>query len=49
MFRQIPTFEVLRIHFGICKTKANDTFHKWLPILRELLLASLLEELENQP
>ena len=46
--RQMPTFEVLGIHFGICKTEANDTFHKWLPILRELLPASLLEELKNQ-
>ncbi len=47
--RQMPTFEVLGIHFGISKTEANDTFHKWLPILRELLPASLLEELKNQP
>ena len=47
--RQMPTFEVNRIHFDISKTEANDTFHKWLLIFRELLPASLLEELKNQP
>ena len=47
--RQMPTFEVNRIHFDISKSEANDTFHKWLLILRELLPASLLEELKNQP
>ncbi len=47
--RQMPTFEILGIQFDISKTEANDTFHKWLPILRKLLPASLLEELENQP
>ncbi|WP_392534008.1 transposase family protein [Nostoc sp. C117] len=26
--RQIPTFEVLGIMFGISKTLSNDTFHK---------------------
>ena len=47
--RQMPTFEVLGIQFGICKTEANDTFHKWLLIFREILPASLLEQLKNQP
>lgn len=47
--RQMPTFEILGINFDISKTEANDTFHKWLPIFRELLPASLLEELKNQP
>ncbi len=47
--RQMPTFEVLGIQFEISKTEANDTFHKWLQILRKLLPASLLEELINQP
>lgn len=47
--RQMPTFEILGMHFGISKTEANDTFHKWLTIFRELLPASLLEELKNQP
>lgn len=47
--RQMPTFEILGIQFGISKTEANDTFHKWLLILRKLLPASLLEQLENKP
>jgi DDE superfamily endonuclease/Helix-turn-helix of DDE superfamily endonuclease len=47
--RQMPTFEVLGIQFGISKTEANDTFHQWLKIFRKLLPASLLEQLENQP
>ena len=47
--RQMPTFEILGIQFDISKTEANDTVHKWLKILRELLPASLLEQLENQP
>ena len=44
--RQLPTFEVLGLHFGISKTEANDTFHYWLKLLRELLPASLLEQVE---
>lgn len=47
--RQMPTFEVLGIQFGISKTEANDTFHKWLLIFRKVLPASLLEQLKNQP
>lgn len=46
--RQFPTFEVLGLHFGVSKTEANDTFHYWLEILRELLPASLLEPVEAQ-
>lgn len=45
--RQLPTFEVLGLHFGISKTEANDTFHYWLKLLRELLPASLLEQVES--
>ena len=47
--RQMPTFEILGMQFGISKTQANDTCHKWLLILRQMLPASLLEQLENQP
>ena len=36
--RQMPTFEVLGLHFGVSKTEANDTFHYWLEILRKILL-----------
>ncbi len=46
--RQVPTFEVLGINFGISKTEANDTFHYWRKILRNILPASLLEQVENK-
>lgn len=36
--RQMPTFEVLGLHFGVSKTAANDTFHYWLKIFRNILL-----------
>ena len=40
--------EILGIQFGISKTSANDIFHYWLEILREVLPASLLEQVKNQ-
>jgi hypothetical protein len=43
----MPTFQVLGMLFGISKTEANDTFHEWIPILREILPASLLEQVSN--
>lgn len=46
--RQMPTFEVLGIHFDISKTQANDTFHYWLKIFRELLPASMLEQVKTK-
>jgi DDE superfamily endonuclease/Helix-turn-helix of DDE superfamily endonuclease len=46
--RQIPTFEVLGMLFGISKTEANDTFHYWRKILRNILPASLLEQVGGQ-
>lgn len=46
--RQIPTFEVLGMMFGISKTEANDTFHYWRKILRNILPSSLLEQVENK-
>lgn len=45
--RQMPTFEVLGLHFGVSKTQANDIFHYWLGLLREILPASLLEQVER--
>lgn len=45
--RQLPTFEVLGLQFGVSNPEANDTFHYWLEVLRELLPASLLEQVEN--
>lgn len=47
--RQIPTFEVLGILFGISKTEANDTFHYWRKIFRKILPCSLLEQVESKP
>lgn len=32
---------------GISKSSANDTFHYWLRILRNILPASLLEQVER--
>jgi hypothetical protein len=46
--RHLPTFEILGLQFGISKTSANDIFHYWLRILREILPASLLEQVKNQ-
>ena len=45
--RQMPTFQVLGMLFGVSKTEANDTFHYWLTILRDILPASLLEQVSN--
>ncbi len=42
--RQMPIFEVLGMMFEVGRTTANDIFHYWLPILRDLLPCSLLEE-----
>jgi hypothetical protein len=43
----IPTFQVLGIHFGISESSANNIFHYWIDILRELLPPSLLEEVKK--
>ena len=40
--------EVLGLQFGVSKTEANDTFHYWLRILREILPASMLAQVEQQ-
>ncbi|BBD62938.1 hypothetical protein NIES2109_57880 (plasmid) [Nostoc sp. HK-01] len=45
--RQMPTFQVLGMLFGVSKTEANDTFHYWISILRDVLPASLLEQVSN--
>jgi hypothetical protein len=45
--RQMPTFQVLGMLFGISKTEANDTFHYWIPIIRDVLPSSLLEQVSN--
>lgn len=45
--RQMPTFQVLGMLFGISKTETNDTFHYWIPIIRDILPSSLLEQVSN--
>ncbi|BAZ36726.1 hypothetical protein NIES4101_26460 (plasmid) [Calothrix sp. NIES-4101] len=45
--RQMPTFQVLGMLCGVSKTEANDTFHDWIPILRDILPSSLLEQVSN--
>ena len=44
--RQKPIFEVLGLLFDVSKTKANDTFNYWVEILRDILPASQMEEVE---
>lgn len=46
--RHSPVFEVLGLLFNVSETTANDTFHYWLNVLRELLPASLYEQLNSQ-
>ncbi|MBA3921211.1 MAG: transposase family protein [Nostocaceae cyanobacterium] len=45
--RQKPTFEILGLLFDVSRTKANNTFNYWIEILREILPASLVEEVKN--
>lgn len=45
--RQKLTFEILGLLFDISRTKANDTFHYWIDILRDILPASLMEEVKG--
>ncbi|MBD2607037.1 transposase family protein [Scytonema hofmannii FACHB-248] len=45
--RQIPTFEILGMLFGVSKSEAHVTFHYWIKIIREILPSSLLEQMED--
>ncbi len=45
--RHMPIFEVLAMTFEVCRATANNIFHYWLSILRNLLPCSLLEEWQN--
>ena len=38
--RHLPIFEVLAMMFEVGRTTANDIFHYWLSILRDLLVES---------
>ena len=43
----LPTFQILGVQFGIGESTANYIFHRWPKILRELLPASLLEQVKK--
>ena len=43
----LTTFQLLGIQFGVSKSTANDTFNYWVPILRELLPSSLIEQVKK--
>ncbi len=47
--RQLTTFQLLGIQFGVSETTANDTFNYWFPILGKLLPPSLLEQVKKTP
>jgi IS5 family transposase len=42
-----PTFQMLGVQFGVSESAANYIFHYWLRILRELLPASLVEQVKK--
>lgn len=46
--RQMTTFQLLGIQFGVSESTANDTFNYWMPILNELLPSSLLEQVKKK-
>jgi len=45
--RHMTTFQLLGIQFEVSESTANDTFNYWLPILRELLPSSLIEQVKK--
>ena len=47
--RHLTTFQLLGIQFGVSESTANYTFNYWLPLLKELLPSSLLEEVKKTP
>ncbi|BAY83074.1 hypothetical protein NIES267_71860 (plasmid) [Calothrix parasitica NIES-267] len=47
--RQLTTFQLLGIQFGVSETTANDTFNYWFPILGKLVPPSLLEQVKKTP
>ena len=44
----IPNFQILGINFGVSESSANNIFHYWIDILREILPESLLEEVKKE-
>lgn len=45
--RHMTTFQLLGIQFEVSESTANDIFNYWLPILRELLPSSLIEQVKK--
>lgn len=45
--RQLTTFQLLKIQFGVSESTANDTFNYWFPLLQEILPSSLLEQVKK--
>ena len=45
--RQLTTFQLLGIQFGVSESTANDTFNYWFPLLQEILPSSLLEQVKK--
>lgn len=45
--RQKPIFEILGLLFDVSKTQANNLFNYWVEILRDVLPASQMEEVEG--
>jgi DDE superfamily endonuclease/Helix-turn-helix of DDE superfamily endonuclease len=43
----LPTFQMLGVQFGIGESTANCIFHRWVKVLRELLPASVLEQVKK--
>jgi hypothetical protein len=43
----LPTFQIIGVQFNIGESTANYIFHRWEKILRELLPASLLEQVKK--
>jgi Helix-turn-helix of DDE superfamily endonuclease/DDE superfamily endonuclease len=45
--RHLTTLKRIGIQFGVSESTANDTFNYWMPILRELLPSSLIEQVKK--
>jgi hypothetical protein len=45
--RHMTTFQLLGIQFGVSESTANNIFNYWLPLLRELLPSSLVEQVKK--
>lgn len=43
-----PTFQILGINFRVSESTANNIFHSWIDILKELCPASLLEQVKKK-